>query len=83
MTSATSELCTFASAHEFGSRFIRFGETELDIGMRVLRQGSRVLELGSRAFDLLATLALASGRVVHKDELIDSVYQLKIGRAHV
>ncbi|MEI7294380.1 winged helix-turn-helix domain-containing protein [Paraburkholderia tropica] len=74
MTSATSELCTFASAHEFGSRFIRFGETELDIGMRVLRQGSRVLELGSRAFDLLATLAQASGRVVHKDELIDSVW---------
>lgn len=74
MTSATSQLYTFASAHEFGSRFIRFGETELDIGMRVLRQGSRVLELGSRAFDLLATLARASGRVVPKDELIDSVW---------
>jgi predicted ATPase/DNA-binding winged helix-turn-helix (wHTH) protein len=74
MTSATSPLCTFASAHQFDAQFIRFGDAELDIGMRLLRRGGRVLALGSRAFDLLATLALAKGRIVPKNELMETVW---------
>ncbi|MEX3676639.1 winged helix-turn-helix domain-containing protein [Paraburkholderia sp. BR14320] len=53
---------------------IQIGECDVDLGVRALRRGGRVVELGSRAFELLATIALAGGRIVSKDELMDAVW---------
>lgn len=55
-------------------RVIRIGECEVDLSARSLRRRGEVLELGSRAFDILAVLALAAGRVVTKNELMDAVW---------
>jgi predicted ATPase/DNA-binding winged helix-turn-helix (wHTH) protein len=57
-----------------GERVIRIGECEVDLSVRLLRRRGEVLELGSRAFDILAVLALAAGRVVTKNELMDEVW---------
>ncbi|MCC8402444.1 helix-turn-helix transcriptional regulator [Paraburkholderia sp. MMS20-SJTN17] len=57
-----------------GKRVIRIGECEVDLSVRVLRRRGEKLELGSRAFDILAVLALAAGRVVTKNELMDAVW---------
>lgn len=53
---------------------IQVGECELDLGVRALRRGGNVVELGSRAFDVLATIALAGGRIVSKDDLMEAVW---------
>ncbi|NLP64834.1 ATP-binding protein [Paraburkholderia sacchari] len=53
---------------------IQVGECELDLDLRALRRGGKTVELGSRAFDVLATIALAAGRVVSKDELMEAVW---------
>ncbi|WP_321908250.1 ATP-binding protein [Paraburkholderia sp. J11-2] len=53
---------------------IQVGECELDLGVRTLRRGGNVVDLGSRAFDVLATIALAGGRIVSKDELMEAVW---------
>ncbi|WP_322046380.1 ATP-binding protein [Paraburkholderia sp. J67] len=53
---------------------IQVGECELDLGVRALRRGGKVVELGSRAFDVLATIAQAAGRIVSKDALMAAVW---------
>lgn len=53
---------------------IQVGECELDLGLRALRRGGKAVDLGSRAFDMLATIALAAGRIVSKDELMEAVW---------
>lgn len=65
-----------ADSQTFGSRtqIIQIGECEVDLGGRALRRGHHMLELGSRAFDVLATIAQAGGRLVSKGELMEAVW---------
>ena len=57
-----------------GTNVIRLGQFEIDLGMRTLRQSGAHIPLGSRAFDILAVLVSAAGRLVTKDELLDTVW---------
>ncbi|MFD1557210.1 ATP-binding protein [Paraburkholderia silviterrae] len=70
MNQATADSPTFASR----AQIIPIGECEVDLGGRALRRGHHALELGSRAFDVLATIALAGGRLVSKSELMEAVW---------
>jgi DNA-binding winged helix-turn-helix (wHTH) protein len=53
---------------------IALGEFELNLGMRALYKAGREVPLGSRAFDILSVIVLAAGRIVSKDELMDTVW---------
>jgi predicted ATPase/DNA-binding winged helix-turn-helix (wHTH) protein len=53
---------------------IEVGRFQLDLDMRTLREGGKVVSLGSRAFDILAVVASAGGRLVTKDELMSTVW---------
>ncbi|WP_167760193.1 ATP-binding protein [Paraburkholderia pallida] len=70
MNQATADFATFASH----AQIIPIGECEVDLGGRALRRGREALELGSRAFDVLATIAQAAGRLVSKSELMEAVW---------
>jgi DNA-binding winged helix-turn-helix (wHTH) protein len=52
----------------------RFPSFEIDEPARELRSGTRVLPLQPRVFDLLVYLAKNRGRVVPKDELLDTLW---------
>ena len=53
---------------------IEIGRFKIDLQMRTLQQDGKVVPLGSRAFDILATVASAGGRLVTKDELMNAVW---------
>jgi DNA-binding winged helix-turn-helix (wHTH) protein/TolB-like protein/Flp pilus assembly protein TadD len=53
---------------------ISFGEFELDVEKRRLMSSGEPVALNSKTFDLLAFLAGNRGRVVSKDEILDSVW---------
>jgi DNA-binding winged helix-turn-helix (wHTH) protein len=53
---------------------ISFGRFRLDLARRELRRDERLVRLGSRALDILCVLALAGGKVVTKDELMERVW---------
>ncbi|NYH14931.1 ATP-binding protein [Paraburkholderia bryophila] len=53
---------------------IEIGSFQIDLGMRTLRKNGEVVHVGSRAFDILAVVASAGGRLVTKDELMDTVW---------
>ncbi|WP_230947630.1 ATP-binding protein [Burkholderia territorii] len=53
---------------------IPLGHFELNLGMRALLRDGLEVSLGSRAFDILSTIVLAAGRIVTKDELMESVW---------
>jgi TolB-like protein len=53
---------------------IRFGPFRLDLRHRTLTGEGAPIELKSKAFDLLAVLASAQGKVVTKDELMTKVW---------
>lgn len=53
---------------------MKIGRIELDMDARRLRRDGQDVRLGSRAFDLLATLASANGRVVSRSELMQTVW---------
>jgi predicted ATPase/DNA-binding winged helix-turn-helix (wHTH) protein len=57
-----------------GSGVIELGRFQLDLGNRALFQNGKIVPLGSRAFEILAVLAAAAGRVVTKSELMDAVW---------
>jgi predicted ATPase/DNA-binding winged helix-turn-helix (wHTH) protein len=50
------------------------GRFQVDLGTRELRQDGVAIPVGSRAFDILAVLVLAGGRLVTKDELLSAVW---------
>ena len=52
----------------------RFGDHVLDIERRELRRGAELVALEPQVFDLLVYLVRNRGRVVNKDDLIDSVW---------
>lgn len=53
---------------------IQVGRFHLDVDARALRHGDHAVPIGSRAFDILAQLAAAGGRLVTKDELMRAVW---------
>jgi TolB-like protein/Tfp pilus assembly protein PilF len=53
---------------------LRFGDHVLDIERRELRRGAEPIALEPQVFDLLVYLVRNRGRVVSKDDLIDSVW---------
>ncbi|KVD82509.1 hypothetical protein WS62_22970 [Burkholderia sp. ABCPW 14] len=53
---------------------IALGRFELDMDRRVLTDDGDIVHIGSRAFDILAALASADGRLVTKDELMQAVW---------
>ncbi|MCC8392217.1 winged helix-turn-helix domain-containing protein [Paraburkholderia sp. MMS20-SJTR3] len=65
-----------APATDSGPRdgVITVGELRIDLHQRTLQRCDETLPIGSRAFDILAVLARAGGRLVSKDELMNTVW---------
>jgi predicted ATPase/DNA-binding winged helix-turn-helix (wHTH) protein len=53
---------------------IELGRFQIDLEMRTLQLNGETVQLGSRAFDILAAVASADGRLVTKDELMNIVW---------
>jgi len=60
--------------NDAGIEAIRFAEFELDPVRRRLTRNGDLLNINSRAFDLLSYLTSNAGRIVSKDEILDSVW---------
>jgi predicted ATPase/DNA-binding winged helix-turn-helix (wHTH) protein len=53
---------------------MKLGRFDIDLGMRRLRLDGQCVRLGSRAFDILAVIVSANGRLVTRDELMKAVW---------
>ena len=58
-----------------GEQIFSFGEFELDGSKRLLRKGGKPVPITSKVFDLLWVLVLNHGRLLTKDELLDTVWE--------
>jgi len=56
-----------------GDEVLRFGRLEIDLGERVARLGGEACDLTSHQFDLLVVLAQSPGRVLSRDQIMDSL----------
>ncbi len=62
------------AAPETGSdEVLRFGRLEIDLGAHQARLGGQPCELTSHQFDLLVVLARSPGRVLSRDQIMDSL----------
>jgi DNA-binding response OmpR family regulator len=52
---------------------LRFGRLEIDLGARVARLAGQACDLTSHQFDLLVVLAQSPGRVLSRDQIMDSL----------
>ena len=52
---------------------LRFGRLEVDLGARVARLGGQVCDLTGHQLDLLVVLAQSPGRVLSRDQIMDSL----------
>jgi len=52
---------------------LRFGRLEIDLGARVARVEGRPCDLTSHQFDLLVVLAQRPGRVLTRDQIMDTL----------
>jgi two-component system phosphate regulon response regulator OmpR len=52
---------------------LRFGRLEIDLGARVARLEGKPCDLTSHQFDLLVVLAQSPGRVLSRDQIMDSL----------
>jgi len=52
---------------------IRVGELELDVGARAVRRGGHPCELTGYQFDILLALARQAGRVLSRDQIMESL----------
>lgn len=52
---------------------LRFGQLEIDVGGRVARLAGKPCDLTSHQFDLLVVLARSAGRVLSRDQIMDSL----------
>jgi DNA-binding response OmpR family regulator len=52
---------------------LRFGRLEIDLGARVARLDGQVCDLTGHQFDLLVVLAQSPGRVLSRDQIMDSL----------
>jgi two-component system, OmpR family, response regulator RegX3 len=55
---------------------VRIGDLEVDVGARRVALGGRALDLTRKEFDLLARLVATAGRVVTREELMDTVWDV-------
>ena len=62
-----------ASVEPAGEDVLRFGRLEIDLGARVARVGGQPCDLTSHQFDLLVVLAQSPGRVLSRDQIMDSL----------
>ena len=58
---------------EQGEDVLRFGRLEIDLAARVARLDGKPCELTSHQFDLLVVLAQSPGRVLTRDQIMDSL----------
>jgi DNA-binding response OmpR family regulator len=61
------------SAHPDDTDVWRFGRLEIDTGLRQVRLGNEPCDLTSYQFDLLVTLAERAGRVLTRDQIMETV----------
>ncbi|MEO6410565.1 MAG: response regulator transcription factor [Burkholderiaceae bacterium] len=52
---------------------LRFGRLEIDLGARIARLSGQVCDLTGHQFDLLVVLAQSPGRVLSRDQIMDSL----------
>ena len=52
---------------------LRFGRLEIDLGARMARLAGQACDLTSHQFDLLVVLAQSPGRVLSRDQIMDSL----------
>ena len=62
-----------ASPVAAGDDVLRFGRLEVDLGARVARLDGKVCDLTGHQFDLLVVLAQSPGRVLSRDQIMDSL----------
>jgi len=62
-----------ASPTAAGDDVLRFGRLEVDLGARVARLDGKVCDLTGHQFDLLVVLAQHPGRVLSRDQIMDSL----------
>lgn len=74
MNPVTEILCMPTNGSESRSAVIPLGQFKLDLGGRALCKDGHEVPLGSRAFDILTAIVLAGGRIVTKDELLETVW---------
>ena len=59
----------------FTANKLAFGEFELDLARRLLMRDGETIPINAKAFDLLVLLAMRSGEVSTKEELLDAVWE--------
>jgi two-component system, OmpR family, phosphate regulon response regulator OmpR len=62
-----------ASPQATGDDVLRFGRLEVDLGARVARLDGKTCDLTGHQFDLLVVLAQSPGRVLSRDQIMDSL----------
>ena len=62
-----------AAPRAVGDEVLRFGRLEIDLGARVARLEGEPCEITSHQFDLLVVLAQSPGRVLSRDQIMDSL----------
>ncbi len=62
-----------AQPEPLGDEVLRFGRLEIDIGARQARIDNRACDLTGHQFDLLVVLAQGAGRVLSRDQIMDSL----------
>ena len=56
-----------------GDEVLRFGRLEIDLGERIARLDGKPCDLTGHQFDLLVVLAQSPGRVLSRDQIMDSL----------
>ena len=62
-----------ASPQAAADDVLRFGRLEIDLGARVARLDGKLCDLTGHQFDLLVVLAQSPGRVLSRDQIMDSL----------
>jgi two-component system phosphate regulon response regulator OmpR len=62
-----------ASPEPDAARLLRFGRLEIDTAAREARLGGNPVELTGHQFDLLVVLAQSAGRVLSRDQIMDTL----------
>ncbi|MEO6363084.1 MAG: response regulator transcription factor [Caldimonas sp.] len=62
-----------ASPQSADDDVLRFGRLEIDLGARVARLDGKACDLTGHQFDLLVVLAQSPGRVLSRDQIMDSL----------
>ncbi|MFZ2988864.1 response regulator [Ideonella sp.] len=62
-----------AAPDDGGEEVLRFGRLEIDLGAREARLGGQRCDLTGHQFELLVVLAQSPGRVLSRDQIMDSL----------